>query len=420
MLQNIKKEHLLYGVIAILILSLFGKWLFASDEEVMKDSLTNINLKVEEIQAYKQKVANELGEKVRTANEAILEQCGRIPEALKSGVDCTKFTQDIKLPEPKYNTWTATGGIAPVPSQPGKVAEHTLREFLKIPECDTRELNFNTKHKLPRYKLEWLAYDIPPCVKGEPIKVFSPLYGDDSWLIETVGYGANMGNYVVLHLKNTNLRVVYAHTRIKVWYKWGQFISPWYEFGITDISWESTWMHLHVEIWEGSDIASRERLWSTDYQRTDETKLMEHRQWKFKEDPEKKYWQAYEQAISLLHKREGLRLTAYPDYKGCSIWYGSRANSCDEVITLAEADKRLAYITRDLTDKIQKAFPSLHSQWQAALISFAYNCHKGWEDVKANGLQQHQLWCKKAWGEYLDELIERRKEEHRMIFWNEK
>ncbi len=100
---KIEKTHLLYGVIAILILIIFGKTLFASDEDKKKDALTAIDTQITELNAYKQKVSNELKTKVDMANEEILKQCADIPDSLKSGVKCGVFLQENKLPEPTVN-----------------------------------------------------------------------------------------------------------------------------------------------------------------------------------------------------------------------------------------------------------------------------------------------------------------------------
>ena len=40
-------------------------------------------------------------------------------------------------------------------------------------------------------------------------------------------------------------------------------------------------MHLHLEIWEWTDIVSRERFWSPTWEKQDQRKLLEHRQWNF-------------------------------------------------------------------------------------------------------------------------------------------
>ena len=131
------------------------------------------------------------------------------------------------------------------------------------------------------------------------------------------------------------------------------------------------------------------------------------------------FWQAYDLAIPLIRKHEWLRLKAYPDPEKCSIWYGTRAKSCSEVITQAEADKRLWSIVKQLTTRVQQDFPTLSPKQHAWLISFAFNCHAGYRDVQKHWLIRHSLWCKTAWWKVLPWLVERRKEEASMIFsWN--
>jgi len=122
------------------------------------------------------------------------------------------------------------------------------------------------------------------------------------------------------------------------------------------------------------------------------------------------------ESISLIKKYEWLRLSAYWDHVACSIWYGSRAKSCDEVITIQEAEKRLSVVVVPLVQKVHTDFPELHDEWKIALVSFRYNCERGYQDVKKNWLDRHWLWCKKASGIVLQWLVIRRAEESRMIF----
>lgn len=121
-------------------------------------------------------------------------------------------------------------------------------------------------------------------------------------------------------------------------------------------------------------------------------------------------------SISMIKRYEWLELSAYWDHAGCSIWYGSRANSCDETITLQEANRRLSVTVQSLVTKVHSDFPELHDEWKVALVSFRYNCERWYQDVKKNGLARHSLWCKKASGVVLRWLVIRRAEESRMIF----
>lgn len=134
------------------------------------------------------------------------------------------------------------------------------------------------------------------------------------------------------------------------------------------------------------------------------------------EDPQVKYWQAYDAAIPLIHKHEGLHLKAYWDYKGCSIGYGSRAKSCSEVISVEEADRRLSVVVRQLVSMVQRDFSHLSPKQQGALVSFAFNCHDGYVSVRKHGLHMHRQWCRTAGGKVLKGLINRRSEEAKILF----
>ena len=129
----------------------------------------------------------------------------------------------------------------------------------------------------------------------------------------------------------------------------------------------------------------------------------------------KKYWQAYDVAITQIHKWEGLHTVAYWDHKGYTIGYGTRSYQ-GEVITPAEADRRLVGVIKPVLDEVIQSYTNESSESQWALVSFAFNCWRGWRDVKNNGLQQHQYWCKTASGKRLAGLVARRNEEHFLIF----
>lgn len=131
---------------------------------------------------------------------------------------------------------------------------------------------------------------------------------------------------------------------------------------------------------------------------------------------ETNYWLAYETAIAQIHKWEGLRLSAYWDHAGYSIGYGSRAKSKNEKISKTEADRRLISIVKPLLTQVISDFPNLRPEAQGALVSFAYNCHAGYQSVRKNGLQYHSQWCKTASWQRLGGLVKRRAEESRLIF----
>lgn len=134
------------------------------------------------------------------------------------------------------------------------------------------------------------------------------------------------------------------------------------------------------------------------------------------QEEDKSFWTVYEIAIPLIRKYEWLQLKAYWDYNWYSIGYGTRAKNDSEVITQAEADARLWYIVKQVVTRVQADFPTLSSEQQAGLVSFAYNCEKWYKSVRDNWLKFHSEWCKTAWGKIKQGLVDRRTEESELIF----
>lgn len=421
--MEISKNTFLYGVIVLLILVICWKSLFASDEETMKDSLSIIDGEISALNSYKQKITTELNDNTKKANTAIENACAKIPESLKKEIDCKKFIQTNEI-----KTWTSTGGIAPVPERQGTegVSDPTLREALNLKDCRFT----NAKHKYPRDNISFQAVDIA-CNKWESFGVYTPNWKNE-YVVTKIGHWTNMGNYIVL--KSWDYHFVFGHTVASPDLKIGSKLKNNVYIWSTNVSGESTGVHLHFELWEwNSNINGRFMVWDKIIHSPDSQRLLDKRKWNFSEtQTEKKYWEAYEKAITILHREEWLHemwsdwlIRAYPDapvynsdgkllyYRACSIGYGSRAKSCDETITVQEANSRLAYIVRDLVDKVQYVYPKLGTDAQASIVSFAFNCHKWYADVVKNWLQQHQIWCKKAGWVRLQALVDRRNDE-----WN--
>ena len=128
------------------------------------------------------------------------------------------------------------------------------------------------------------------------------------------------------------------------------------------------------------------------------------------------FWKTYEIAIPLIRKYEWMHLKAYWDYNWYSIGYGTRAKHASEVITQAEADSRLWYIVKQVVTRVRADFPTLSSEQQAGLVSFAYNCEAGYRSVRDNWLEYHKSWCRTAWWKVLQGLVDRRTEESKLIF----
>ena len=177
---------------------------------------------------------------------------------------------DIEKEMERFTTWTASGGQQT--SVPAK-KQVNLRSIFSLWDC----LFTNDNHKLPRYNLEWLAYDIA-CNQWEAFDVSAPNYWN-GWIVEKIGYGNNLWNFIII--KSNILRVVYGHTKPIDWLKEWDIVKNTFTIGKTNLSWASTGMHLHLEIWEGTDIVSRERFWDSKWDKQDQTKLLEHRGWDF-------------------------------------------------------------------------------------------------------------------------------------------
>ena len=192
-------------------------------------------------------------------------------ERQKAQYDCyrTQRIPDIDIPNIETNSWTSTASTVAVPER----KQVNLRSIFSLWDCRFT----NDNHKLPRYNLEWLAYDIA-CNQWEAFDVSVPDYGAN-WIVEKIGYGNNIGNFIII--KSNTLRVVYGHTKPIDWLKEWDIVKKTFTIGKTNLSWASTGMHLHLEIWEWTDIVSRERFWSPTWEKQDQRSLLEHRKWDF-------------------------------------------------------------------------------------------------------------------------------------------
>lgn len=199
---------------------------------------------------------------------------------MKSSNEIVRYNEEnpsykISLPQYDCNSivWTASGAIVPPPSE-------TLRNKFGLWDC-----RFITdEHKLPRYNLEWTAYDIA-CEKGKSFDVKSP----SSYTIEKIGFWYNIGNYIILkNSKDSNIRLVLGHTVTsrKVW----TTVEGWEIIGQTNLSGESTWVHVHIELWYKYFIVSRWFALGTEYDSQNGTALLNHRHWDFSQPTTNPYY----------------------------------------------------------------------------------------------------------------------------------
>lgn len=153
--------------------------------------------------------------------------------------------------------------------------KETLRSKFGLADCRFT----NEVHKLPKYNLEWIAYDIA-CEKGKSFDVRSPW----EYKLSYKGYWTNLGNYIILEkVSNLNERIVLAHI---VNDDVQNTVYNYYDVvGKTDVSWASTNYHIHIELWDGYKYADRNMLLTGSYDSWDWTRLLNHRGWDFGQPP---------------------------------------------------------------------------------------------------------------------------------------
>ena len=271
------KQNLTYLIMALIIIWAFGYMAYGSGTPTREEMKQN---KIEQLKETNARI--EMNNKIaESVCETESQEKGSAIEIARYKLAClekdTKPLIDIeKEIEKEFGSgsvvvWTSTASTVAVPEQ------INLRSIFWLWDCRFT----NDNHKLPRYNLEWLAYDIA-CEKWKAFDVSVPNYQAKegrNWIVEKIGYGHNMGNFIII--KSNTLRVVYGHTKPIEWIKEWDIVKSTFTIGETDLSGESTWMHLHLEIWEWTDIVSRERFWSPTWEKQDQRKLLEHRKWDF-------------------------------------------------------------------------------------------------------------------------------------------
>lgn len=270
-------KNIIYALMALIIIWAFAYMAYGADTPTREEMKQN---KIEQLKETNARIEmnNKIAESVCETES--LEKWKAI-EIARYKLSClekdTKELIDIDSEIAKeFGTgsvvvWTSTASTVAVAKQ------INLRSIFSLWDCRFT----NDNHKLPRYKLEWLAYDIA-CEKWKAFDVSVPDYQakeNRKWVVEKIGYGNNIGNFIII--KSNTLRVVYGHTKPIEWIKEWDIVKSTFTIWETDLSGESTGMHLHLEIWEWTDIVSRERFWSPVWEKQDQRKLLEHRQWNF-------------------------------------------------------------------------------------------------------------------------------------------
>lgn len=96
--------------------------------------------------------------------------------------------------------------------------------------------------------------------------------------------------------------------------------------------------------------------------------------------------------VDFIKKEEGFRTNAYWDYKQWSIGYGTKANSSNEVIDQAEAERRLRVEIAAADHLVTGFAPGLPKGIHQALLDLTYNAGSGWEHQSLGAAVKAQKW----------------------------
>lgn len=206
-------------------------------------------------------------------NEKTAKKCS---EDYKNDIYKLNKCTSSPLPTPVNTCWVSlngTGAIAPVPP-----SGPTLREQFWLKTCRFT----NKDHKLSKYNLKWTAYDIA-CEKGIPFDVKSPW----DYTIVKKAYWASLGNYVILK-NNWDFRIVLWHLQTSR--KVGEKLHKWDIIWQTNLSWQSTWMHVHIELWYKYFILTSPAIYWEEHVRENQWWLLKHRWWDFWQPKETPYY----------------------------------------------------------------------------------------------------------------------------------
>lgn len=182
------------------------------------------------------------------------------------------------IPEPVYNCWTAN---LSTPSDDGEEPPKiNLRDRFGLGDCRF----INDSHRMGRYNLEWMAYDIA-CVPWQSFDVKSPW----KYRLAYKWYGTSLWDYIILeNIEDSNIRIVLWHivnndNQLTEYNEWDVIWQ-------TNISWQSTGIHVHIELWEWYENVSREfALWEK-YKSYNGTALLNHRKWEFWQQKDNVYY----------------------------------------------------------------------------------------------------------------------------------
>ena len=325
---------------------------------------------------------------VNSANKLIQKSCIEGNEDNPHGVNDCMSNSLVDMPVNSCdNSWTWRIFVDEPP-------ENNLRKRFGLEDCRAT----NDFHRLGKYNLEWTAYDIA-CEPWETFFVKSPW----DYTIEKIWYWNNLWDYIIL--VKWDIRIVLWHivTSRHIWEELVQWDIIW----TSNISWASTWIHIHIELWDWYDNVSREfALWEK-YRTINWTALLNHRQWDFGQKEN-----LYDKVMEL-ECRGGFQLEAEWDFSQYSIGCGTKSFKWEKISEdeaydrfVKEVDRRHAIVL--------KTYFNLNENQKIALTSLLFNNPECYNHFKNSWKIDMDVWknkCNKAGGEVLRWLQIRRDKE---------
>lgn len=189
--------------------------------------------------------------------------------------------------------------------------------------------------------------------------VLSPAYFD-RYVIRHVWYDERLWDYIVI--ANGEYSFLYGHTNseLKVWDRIGKRQKIW----VNNLSWITTWRHVHMEVWLRKSNIKFDKLYGWDIISAPKSKDLLIQRWLYSQADINK------EILSYISQFEWMHLEAYWDVRQYSIWYGTPSYK-GEKISREEAEKR----ARKRIDHIRGLYGirNLPINKQKAIVSYVYN-----------------------------------------------
>lgn len=93
----------------------------------------------------------------------------------------------------------------------------------------------------------WMYATDIACVKGVPFDVRAPKISD-SYVVTRIGVDNLLGNYIAIGWWEYEIVFWHTKTKLAVW----DMVLEWAIIWNTDVSWVSTAVHVHIELWKGN------------------------------------------------------------------------------------------------------------------------------------------------------------------------